>query len=959
MSFSWKGLLGVGSGSSSSSASQSGPSNLWSGLHGNAAKADRGSSLPTSPGEDLEEDAPLWGIENFGNTCYANSVLQALYSCKPFRDAILSQPSVAQAGDAIKVSVLDPPHTEASSNGKPSGSAAAPSRPGPPGQRTQSSHGNVATDSAGPSTQAEKEPDTVLLTLHQLFASIGEASSRHLSSQDATGSSTPSGAAASKIGLTGRGGKGAKAGSKAAPSRPSTAMSSMTVSGSAAGKRRDPGVGAGSVDASVVKAFLAAVRRENQLFDTNAHQDAHEFLNILLNQLGDDLTSTQRPGPSRALSQSQSEGDKTLIHDLFEGVLTNETRCLTCEAISSRDECFLDLSIDIEHNSSITSCLRQFSASETLRSRNKFFCDTCSGLQEAEKRMKVRKLPSVLALHMKRFKFEESTQRFVKLAYRVLFPLELRLFNTADDAEDPDRLYELFGIVVHIGAGPHHGHYVSILKVGAKWAVFDDETVTFIEQLDISKYFGGVPGMGSAYVLFYQAADLESQDSRQVDDTAEPVPAKEAPQAPVTGPTLGHPSETTAPTVYVRSPANSFSSSTRGVELPGTSPLRPQTSNSSRAMSGKSSTDGAHGGGSGGGTGFFTRRRGESIGVSQAVEGHVNGVDAAGKSGGWKSTFRSKASKRSDSVSESRSPMAVELPAKGANSPVAEASHLKHSVSPSLDARHLAGPSAFGAERTEKSTNSVNSAGNISMSQDTQQKDVAAPSSPAEPAHSPHVLAEEHRDRAVEEATEPRGHGRSDAGADPASHHLVPHSDAQSPVGRTAHVESDRPEHTKTSPRQSPQRRSTLPHSLAPVVIPTPIAVNGGGPEVSPTVTASPQMVQTGTFAPMWDRPLSKKEQQKIAKTARRISVSKGLPAGFDSAVKGGGTSHAASNGHAAPSQTSPVSSTAKSGIGKGLPVSLIGETSSPTASSAPKRRSTLSKAFGIGFGSGKKDKAQ
>lgn len=76
----------------------------------------------------------------------------------------------------------------------------------------------------------------------------------------------------------------------------------------------------------------------------------------------------------------------TLVHRLFEGVLTSETRCLTCETVSSRDECFLDLSIDIEQNSSVTACLRQFSASEMLCQKNKFFCDSCCDLQEAEKR---------------------------------------------------------------------------------------------------------------------------------------------------------------------------------------------------------------------------------------------------------------------------------------------------------------------------------------------------------------------------------------------------------------------------------------------------------------------------------------------------------------------------------------------------------------------------------------------
>jgi ubiquitin C-terminal hydrolase len=65
--------------------------------------------------------------------------------------------------------------------------------------------------------------------------------------------------------------------------------------------------------------------------------------------------------------------------------------------------------------------------------------------------MKIKKLPNVLALHLKRFKYQEDLKKYIKLTYRVAFPFELRLFNTVDDVDDPDRLYELFGIVVHIG----------------------------------------------------------------------------------------------------------------------------------------------------------------------------------------------------------------------------------------------------------------------------------------------------------------------------------------------------------------------------------------------------------------------------------------------------------------------------------------------------------------------------
>ncbi|KAG8687823.1 hypothetical protein FRC08_011751, partial [Ceratobasidium sp. 394] len=272
------------------------------------------------------------------------------------------------------------------------------------------------------------------------------------------------------------------------------------------------------------RAFVEKLKKENELFRGNMHQDAHEFLNYLLNSVVEDLTDEMKACPPEDLSNSvASEGSAasrgtsshssphlTLVHDLFEGTLTSETRCLTCETVSSRDESFLDLSIDIERNSSVTACLRQFSASEMLCQKNKFFCDSCCGLQEAEKRMKIKKLPNILALHLKRFKYQEDVQRYMKLSYRVAFPFELRLFNTVDDAQDPDRLYELFAIVVHVGSGPHHGHYITIAKQRGQWLLFDDDIVEGIRESEIPKYFGDSPA-GSGYVLFYQAVNIDLQ----------------------------------------------------------------------------------------------------------------------------------------------------------------------------------------------------------------------------------------------------------------------------------------------------------------------------------------------------------------------------------------------------------------------------------------------------------------
>lgn len=273
--------------------------------------------------------------------------------------------------------------------------------------------------------------------------------------------------------------------------------------------------------------FLEILRQGNDMFNGQQHQDAHEFLNYVLNEVIENVEEHQKslqlngeiPAKvepvSSASSVSNCSGSVTgWMHELFQGQLTSETKCLTCENVSRRDEHFLDLSIDVEKNSSVTSCLRAFSASEMLCERNKFHCDSCGGLQEAEKRMKIKRLPKVLALHLKRFKYMEQTGRFEKLHYRVLYPYHLRLFNTTDDAEDPDRLYELYAVVVHIGGGPYHGHYVAIIKTEDKgWLLFDDELVEPVDKSYVRNFFGertGSPGVASAYLLFYQETTVEA-----------------------------------------------------------------------------------------------------------------------------------------------------------------------------------------------------------------------------------------------------------------------------------------------------------------------------------------------------------------------------------------------------------------------------------------------------------------
>ena len=65
--------------------------------------------------------------------------------------------------------------------------------------------------------------------------------------------------------------------------------------------------------------------------------------------------------------------------------------------------------------------------------------------------MKIKRLPNILAVHLKRFKYQEDLERFSKLSDRVNFTESLGIFNTTELAENRDKIYKLCSIIIHIG----------------------------------------------------------------------------------------------------------------------------------------------------------------------------------------------------------------------------------------------------------------------------------------------------------------------------------------------------------------------------------------------------------------------------------------------------------------------------------------------------------------------------
>ncbi|AMD22634.1 HHL136Cp [Eremothecium sinecaudum] len=243
--------------------------------------------------------------------------------------------------------------------------------------------------------------------------------------------------------------------------------------------------------------FVDVLRKENILFDKLMHQDAHEFLNFLMNSLSESL--------QQQLDKMPDMVPENFIKSLFQGTMTNSVTCLTCDSVTSSDEPFLDFAIPVTEDEevNIQDMLEDFHQREMLNGANKFYCDSCNSLQEAERTVGLKQLPKFLLLHLKRFKYNEQCQSNIKLFNTVHYPLTLKVCSTFDSSVCKN--YELRSVVIHMGGGPQHGHYVTICKHDLYgWLLFDDETVESVSEDSVLKYTGDPKDTTAAYVLFYK-----------------------------------------------------------------------------------------------------------------------------------------------------------------------------------------------------------------------------------------------------------------------------------------------------------------------------------------------------------------------------------------------------------------------------------------------------------------------
>ncbi|KAA0721153.1 Ubiquitin carboxyl-terminal hydrolase 44 [Triplophysa tibetana] len=269
-----------------------------------------------------------------------------------------------------------------------------------------------------------------------------------------------------------------------------------------------------------------------------AQQDAQEFLCELLDKVQRELERTRTLTPTTVPANQRRLIKQVLsvVNTIFHGQLLSQVRCLACDHRSNTIEPFWDLSLEFPeryHSNSkdaaqvqcgLTEMLAKFTETEALEgaiyacdhcnSKQRRFCSKQVVLTEAQKQLMVHKLPHVLRLHLKRFRWSGRNHR-EKIGVHVQFEQELDMEpycckDSSNSLHPQHFLYQLSAVVMHHGKGFGSGHYTAFCynTEGGFWVHCNDSKLSVCAVEEVCK--------AQAYILFY--TQRNSQDKIKASD---------------------------------------------------------------------------------------------------------------------------------------------------------------------------------------------------------------------------------------------------------------------------------------------------------------------------------------------------------------------------------------------------------------------------------------------------------
>ncbi|GBG27778.1 Ubiquitin carboxyl-terminal hydrolase, putative [Hondaea fermentalgiana] len=273
------------------------------------------------------------------------------------------------------------------------------------------------------------------------------------------------------------------------------------------------------------RAFKNTVSRFAPQFSGTRQHDCQEFMSYLLDGLHEDLNRVSKK-PYNEIPDANGRPDevvaaeqwklhllrnRSIIVDIMQGQLKSTLTCQTCGFVSVKFDPFMYLSLPVSAAATSTektggdaaevdldALLEAFLEPEELTGDEQWFCSKCKKHVDAVKKFDLWKLPPVLIIHLKRFKYSRLGIRTQKLNTLVRFPLQnwdLEGHTFAAQRDHPT--YDLYAVSRHMG-GAGSGHYNAIVRGRSahQWTLFDDARRSTASESNVQDR--------NAYLLFFQ-----------------------------------------------------------------------------------------------------------------------------------------------------------------------------------------------------------------------------------------------------------------------------------------------------------------------------------------------------------------------------------------------------------------------------------------------------------------------
>lgn len=225
----------------------------------------------------------------------------------------------------------------------------------------------------------------------------------------------------------------------------------------------------------------------------------------LAQQLSDSHSDSTDSG-IQSVGGEEANMQSFLVHRVFGGESKVTYQCIQCNTSSHNTDKFRDLQLcfpeEIHENQevSVQDLINYYLTPEKLTGENKYRCDKCTKLCDAQRLIKVLQAPSHLILTLKHFHYDSETRLRTKLKHKVIYNESILLPISASSSA-VNETYRLYAAVVHSGYSMDYGHYFTYACDSKQnWYKFNDSYVTRTTLED----FKNLEPPDTPYILFYQ-----------------------------------------------------------------------------------------------------------------------------------------------------------------------------------------------------------------------------------------------------------------------------------------------------------------------------------------------------------------------------------------------------------------------------------------------------------------------